>query len=299
MKNLFNNISQDEKNRILEMHSGKKNVITEGNEDAQQKLWNQLVQLVQPLNPKKRTVNQKGSFLYGDNPFKTYSSTILTFNSGKNNEFNLEWPARELEGVSGDIDRVNLFYTLHSKGIGGNNGLILLNSGVINKIKDLIYKTIKTDRILEMRSGKKNIITEDDLNKPNKKTDATNNPYWKQLSAKLKSLGFTEKLTHRKYERDLIDMYPSYDYTESEMTHKSGIKVRYPESWLDYTGDYYPDYIDLYGAGIKPYENLKNKSCLGEPDKEESTLGVKIQCVDYIYGLIVKAIQNKEKQINK
>jgi len=29
MKNLFNDISQDEKNRILEMHSGKKNVISE------------------------------------------------------------------------------------------------------------------------------------------------------------------------------------------------------------------------------------------------------------------------------
>ena len=31
MKNLFNNISQEEKNRILEMHSGKKNVISEQN----------------------------------------------------------------------------------------------------------------------------------------------------------------------------------------------------------------------------------------------------------------------------
>jgi hypothetical protein len=29
MKNLFNDISQDEKNRILEMHSGKKNIISE------------------------------------------------------------------------------------------------------------------------------------------------------------------------------------------------------------------------------------------------------------------------------
>jgi len=29
MKNLFNNISQEEKNRILEMHSSKKNVMTE------------------------------------------------------------------------------------------------------------------------------------------------------------------------------------------------------------------------------------------------------------------------------
>ena len=29
MKNLFNDISQDEKNRILEMHSAKKNIISE------------------------------------------------------------------------------------------------------------------------------------------------------------------------------------------------------------------------------------------------------------------------------
>lgn len=32
MKNLFNSISQEEKNRILEMHSGKKNVISEQSE---------------------------------------------------------------------------------------------------------------------------------------------------------------------------------------------------------------------------------------------------------------------------
>jgi hypothetical protein len=34
MKNLFNNISQEEKNRILEMHSGKKNVMTEQSIDG-------------------------------------------------------------------------------------------------------------------------------------------------------------------------------------------------------------------------------------------------------------------------
>jgi len=32
MKNLFNDISEEEKNRILEMHSGKKNVISEQSE---------------------------------------------------------------------------------------------------------------------------------------------------------------------------------------------------------------------------------------------------------------------------
>jgi len=34
MKNLFNNISQEEKNRILEMHSSKKNVMTEQSIDG-------------------------------------------------------------------------------------------------------------------------------------------------------------------------------------------------------------------------------------------------------------------------
>jgi len=33
MKNLFNNISQEEKSRILEMHTGKKKIITEDYED--------------------------------------------------------------------------------------------------------------------------------------------------------------------------------------------------------------------------------------------------------------------------
>jgi hypothetical protein len=33
MKNLFNNISEEEKNRILEMHSGKKNVIIESDDE--------------------------------------------------------------------------------------------------------------------------------------------------------------------------------------------------------------------------------------------------------------------------
>ena len=32
MKNLFNDISQDEKNRILEMHSSKKNILSEDSE---------------------------------------------------------------------------------------------------------------------------------------------------------------------------------------------------------------------------------------------------------------------------
>ena len=42
MKNLFNNISQDEKNRILEMHSAKKSVISEQSLTPVQKTINSL-----------------------------------------------------------------------------------------------------------------------------------------------------------------------------------------------------------------------------------------------------------------
>lgn len=42
MKNLFNNISKEDKNRILEMHSGKKNTISEDSKykhPVDSKLW--------------------------------------------------------------------------------------------------------------------------------------------------------------------------------------------------------------------------------------------------------------------
>ena len=42
MKNLFNDISQDEKNRILEMHSAKKSVISEQSLTPVQKTINSL-----------------------------------------------------------------------------------------------------------------------------------------------------------------------------------------------------------------------------------------------------------------
>ena len=52
MKNLFNNISQEEKNRILEMHSGKTNLISEqvkgnGREGRRNPEW---IMLVNTLN---------------------------------------------------------------------------------------------------------------------------------------------------------------------------------------------------------------------------------------------------------
>ena len=113
-----------------------------------------------------------------------------------------------------------------------------------------------------------------------KKTDAKNNPYWKMLQPKLKSLGFSSKLERIKSNGDL-DGYPDVDFYQETMTHKSGIVVRYPFSLVDYTGDYYSDFIDL--VGIK---NIKNINCLGTVPDEPSIKKIKVKCVDYIYKLI-------------
>jgi hypothetical protein len=87
MKNLFNNISQDEKNRILEMHSAKKNVISEQRETS-----------LTPVNG--QTVN-----LYLDKrEKKPYSSDLFT-NSPKifSSQVKIKYPRKE-----GDIVKVLL-----------------------------------------------------------------------------------------------------------------------------------------------------------------------------------------------
>jgi hypothetical protein len=53
MKNLFNDISQEEKSRILEMHSGKKNVISEQSSDC-----DRLQKMKSGMNPGKGLMAQ-------------------------------------------------------------------------------------------------------------------------------------------------------------------------------------------------------------------------------------------------
>jgi hypothetical protein len=87
MKNLFNNISQDEKNRILEMHLAKKNVISERRETS--------------LTP----INGQTVVLYLDKrEKKPYSSDLFT-NGPKifSSEFKINYPRKE-----GDIVKVLL-----------------------------------------------------------------------------------------------------------------------------------------------------------------------------------------------
>ena len=85
MKNLFNDISQEEKNRILEMHSGKKNVIFEQNSQQVYKevadlLYNSMkenfnnIQNTNQLNNNLDTTNQLNDI--------TYLNTLLS-NSNK------------------------------------------------------------------------------------------------------------------------------------------------------------------------------------------------------------------------
>ena len=126
-----------------------------------------------------------------------------------------------------------------------------------------------------------------------KKTDCKTNSYWKQLEPKLLSLGFTKKEEHieEKANRFNLGGYPNIDFTQCTMSHRSGIEVTYPLSYLDYTGDYYPDFVEV--EGIPKQVMFKNSACVGSPPAEPFQ-ELKVKCVDYIYGLMVKAIQNKK-----
>ena len=75
MKNLFNNISREEKNRILEMHSGKKRVIFENSMNVipkdfvlfhleMSKLYPYLVKKNTPINVKNGIVSFNALFSY-------------------------------------------------------------------------------------------------------------------------------------------------------------------------------------------------------------------------------------------
>jgi hypothetical protein len=126
-----------------------------------------------------------------------------------------------------------------------------------------------------------------------KKTDCRTNPYWKQLEPKLLSLGFTKKEEHieKKADRLNIGGYPNVDYYRCSLSHKSGIEIRYPFDMADFTGDYYPDFVEV--EGIPEQIMFKNSACVGSPQMEDSP-NLKVKCVDYIYGLMAKAIQNKK-----
>ena len=72
MKNLFNDISQEEKNRILEMHSGKKNVISEQS----------VPEMVNPLEMEK-VLNQGGNGMTGIESIVKYCKTKNVSNTSK------------------------------------------------------------------------------------------------------------------------------------------------------------------------------------------------------------------------
>ena len=94
MKNLFNNISQDEKNRILEMHSGKKNVISEQMSQTNTKnMWPIIEKDLITFNTPKVI---KSKNIYGDN--KPFTS----LNWGSHKEKGHNWGV----SVSSDIPKL-------------------------------------------------------------------------------------------------------------------------------------------------------------------------------------------------
>ncbi len=127
-----------------------------------------------------------------------------------------------------------------------------------------------------------------------KKTDCRTNPYWKKLESKLLSLGFTKKEEHieKKAGRFNLGGYPNVDYYRCTLSHKSGIEVRYPFDMPDFSGDYYPDFVEV--EGIPEQVMFKNSACVGSTPAMADRPNLKVKCVDYIYGLIANAIKNKK-----
>ena len=78
MKNLFNKISQDEKNRILEMHSVKKNVISEQSETSSKPKLTPIYGQTVNLYLDKREKKLFNSNLYTNSP-KVFSSQFKIF----------------------------------------------------------------------------------------------------------------------------------------------------------------------------------------------------------------------------
>jgi hypothetical protein len=128
--------------------------------------------------------------------------------------------------------------------------------------------------------------------------DAKNNPNWKKIKDKLIPMGFTvkgENISTRLSSPNPIDTKINF-YRET-LTHGKDkiISLEYPLSMLDYTGNFYPEYVEIdYGMGstinvLMPFKGINNKACTGELEQYEDAAergGVKIQCVDYIMQIV-------------
>ena len=138
-----------------------------------------------------------------------------------------------------------------------------------------------------------------------KKTDAKTNQYWKQLKPRLKALGFNSKVEHivDKHSFPNIGGYPDVDFYSEIMTHPSGIVITYPANMLDYTGDYYPNFVEINGSknwnksSHLPTFVDGSSPCIGsvlqsEPD---SGKGFNVSCGDYIVKVVTKAINDTKK----
>ena len=138
-----------------------------------------------------------------------------------------------------------------------------------------------------------------------KKTDAKTNQYWKQLKPRLKALGFNSKVEHIVDKRSFpnIGGYADVDFYSEIMTHPSGIVITYPANMMDYTGDYYPNFVEFYGpknwntSTRLPTFIDGSSPCIGSilPSEPESGKGFKVSCGDYIVKVVTKAINDTKK----
>lgn len=110
MKHLFNNISEEERKNILEMHESatKKQYLKEQADESHMKIWQGIKSQLSKYKPKSTISKRTGMIMYGTNPFQTYSQETLTFTIPSIAEFKLHYPYSETEAPDYEQDFVGL-----------------------------------------------------------------------------------------------------------------------------------------------------------------------------------------------
>jgi hypothetical protein len=197
MKNLFNNISQEEKNRILEMHSGKKNVIYEQgigstaklnstkpvtqkkiSGSAEQFLSNKSSQINTTLGIPKKSLNQcfkyfiennyPGAFGVGEGEIKKYMDYLGVYGKIPGTGIPIPYQGDDLNQMQ---------YFLWGDRVATNSGVYGSIETRTSEINGIIYPAVEEIRALYSKMSGKSLYdalqkkmtdSDEDMEKKNK-----------------------------------------------------------------------------------------------------------------------------------
>ena len=173
MKNLFNNISQEEKNRILEMHSAKKNVISEQFEVDDKPRPNQKINIV------GKTVNLYRDKFSKDLLIQTKIISDIQDPASKTVKIGLDMSPFVKKGIK-NVDKVELLFNCETS--YDNGFLVLVNGKPFKegnpKVSKRVFNPNLIGRLLEKycsNNDSSKFVPKADFVMNNSQDDSTNN----------------------------------------------------------------------------------------------------------------------------